>query len=101
MKDSGAEAIVILENFATTLEQVIARTPVRHVIVTALGDLLGFPKSSVVNFAVRRVKHMVPPYKLPGHVKFHDVLEEGQHLDLEPVDIGPEDVAFLQYTGGT
>jgi long-chain acyl-CoA synthetase len=101
MKDSGAEAIVILENFATTLEQVIARTPIRHVIVTALGDLLGFPKSAVVNFAVRRVKHMVPPYSLPGHVKLHDVLEQGQSLDLEPVEIGPDDVAFLQYTGGT
>jgi long-chain acyl-CoA synthetase len=101
MKDSGAEAIVILENFATTLEQVIARTPIRHVIVTALGDLLGFPKSAVVNFAVRRVKHMVPAYSLPGHVKFHDVLEQGRHRDLEPVELGPDDIAFLQYTGGT
>jgi len=101
MKDSGAEAIVLLENFATTLEQVIARTPIRHVIVTALGDLLGFPKSAVVNFAVRRVKHMVPPYSLPGHVKFSDVLEQGRGLRLEPVALGPEDIAFLQYTGGT
>jgi len=101
MKDSGAEAIVILENFATTLEQVIARTPIRHVIVTALGDLLGFPKSTVVNFAVRRVKHMVPPYSLPGHVSFHDVLEQGSHRALEPVELGPDDIAFLQYTGGT
>jgi len=101
MKDSGAEAIVILENFATTLEQVIARTSIRHVIVTGLGDLLRFPKSAVVNFAVRRVKHMVPPYSLPGHTRFTDVLEQGRHLDLEPVEIGPDDVAFLQYTGGT
>jgi long-chain acyl-CoA synthetase len=101
MKDSGAEAIVLLENFATTLEQVIARTSIRHVIVTALGDLLGFPKSAVVNFAVRRVKHMVPAYSLPGHLRFNDVLEQGRSLALEPVELGPEDVAFLQYTGGT
>jgi len=101
MKDSGAEAIVLLENFATTLEQVVARTSIRHVIVTALGDLLGFPKSAVVNFAVRRVKHMVPPFELPGHVKFNDVLEQGRGLRLEPVALGPEDIAFLQYTGGT
>jgi len=101
MKDSGAEAIVILENFATTLEQVIARTPIRHVIVTALGDLLGFPKAAVVNFAVRRVKHMVPQYSLPGHVRFHDVLEQGRHRALEPAELAPDDIAFLQYTGGT
>jgi len=74
MVDSGAEAIVILENFAATLQQVIARTQIRHVIVTALGDLLGFAKGAVVNFAVRRIRHMVPPYSLPGHQRFHDVL---------------------------
>jgi len=101
MKDSGAEAIVILENFALTLQQVVARTSLRHVIVTSLGDLLGFPKSVVVNFAVRRVKHMVPAYSLPGHLRFNDVLEQGRSLALEPVELGPEDIAFLQYTGGT
>ena len=101
MKDSGAEAIVILENFALTLQQVVARTSLRHVIVTSLGDLLGFPKSVVVNFAVRRVMHMVPAYSLPGHLRFNDVLEQGRSLALEPVELGPEDIAFLQYTGGT
>jgi len=101
MTDSGAEAIVILENFAATLQQVIARTSIRHVIVTSLGDLLGFPKGAVVNFAVRRVKHMVPPYSLPGHVQFHDVLVQGQGRALEPATLGPDDIAFLQYTGGT
>ena len=101
LKDSGAEAIVLLENFAATLQQVIGRTAVRHVVVTALGDLLGFPKAAVVNFAVRRVKHMVPPWSLPGHLRLHDVLEEGLQRTLEPVATGPDDVACLQYTGGT
>ena len=89
MKDSGAAAIVILENFAATLQQVIGRTSIRHVIVTSLGELLGFPKGAVVNFAVRRVKHMVPPYSLPGHLRFHDVLEQGRSRALEPADAGP------------
>ena len=101
MKDSGAEAIVILENFAATLQQVIARTALKHVVVTSLGDLLGFPKGAVVNFAVKRVKHMVPPYVLPGHLRFHDVLSQGEGRVLEPVELGPDDIAFLQYTGGT
>jgi long-chain acyl-CoA synthetase len=101
MKDSGAEAIVILENFAATLQQVIGRTAIKHVIVTSLGELLGFPKGAVVNFAVRRVKHMVPPYSLPGHLRFHDVLEQGRSRAIEPADVGADDIAFLQYTGGT
>jgi long-chain acyl-CoA synthetase len=101
MKDSGAEAIVVLENFAATLQQVIARTSIRHVVVTSVGDLLGFPRGTVVNFAVRRVKHLVPRYSLPGHVRFHDALEQGLRRVLEPVALGPDDVAFLQYTGGT
>ena len=101
LTDSGAEAIVILENFAGTLQQVVARTRVRHVIVTSTGDLLGFPKGAVVNFAVRRIKHMVPDYSLPGHVRFTDALDQGGTCALEPVAPGPDDIAFLQYTGGT
>jgi len=101
LKDSGAEAIVILENFAQTLQQVIAKTSVKHVIVASLGDMLGFPKGVIVNFAVRRIKKMVPTFSLPGHVRFNDALDEGARGKLQPVTVGPQDVAFLQYTGGT
>jgi long-chain acyl-CoA synthetase len=101
LKDSGAEAIVILENFAATLQQVVAKTAVKHVVVASIGDLLGFPKGALVNFAVRRVKKMVPAYSLPGHVRFNDALDAGARRQLEPVHAGPQDVAFLQYTGGT
>jgi long-chain acyl-CoA synthetase len=101
LKDSGAEAIVILENFAVTLQQVIARTSVKHVVVTSIGDLLGFPRGAVVNFAVRRIRKMVPDYSLPGHLRFTDVLEAGRSQPLATVAPGPDDLAFLQYTGGT
>jgi long-chain acyl-CoA synthetase len=101
LKDSGAEAILILENFCTTLEQVVARSAVKHVVVASMGDMLGFPKGLIVNFAVRRVKKMVPAYSLPGHVKFTDALDAGARRSLAPAEMGPEDVAFLQYTGGT
>jgi long-chain acyl-CoA synthetase len=101
LKDSGAEAIVILESFAHTLQQVIAKTSVKHVIVASLGDMLGFPKGVIVNFAVRRIKKMVPEFSLPGHVRFTDALDEGARGKLSPVTVGPQDVAFLQYTGGT
>jgi len=101
LKDSGAEAIVILENFASTLQQVIAKTAVKHVVVASIGDLLGFPKGAIVNFAVRRIKKMVPAYSLPGHLRFNDVLDAGARGRLAPVQLGPHDVAFLQYTGGT
>ena len=101
LKDSGAEAIVILENFAATLQQVVDHTAIKHVIVTSIGDLLGYPKGPVVNFTVRRIKKMVPKYSLPGHLQFTDVLEDGHGRALDPVPLRPDDIAFLQYTGGT
>ncbi|MFO1393748.1 MAG: long-chain-fatty-acid--CoA ligase [Steroidobacteraceae bacterium] len=101
LKDSGAEAIVILENFATTLEQVVARTSVKHVVVATMGDMLGFPKGLIVNYVVRRVKKMVPAYSLPGHVRFTAALDAGARLKLAPAQATRSDIAFLQYTGGT
>ncbi len=101
LKDSGAEAIVILENFAATLQQVIARTAVKKVVIASLGEMLGFPKSAIVDFAVRRLKKLVPGYSLPGHVKFTETLDAGARRKLEPVAVTQQDIAFLQYTGGT
>jgi long-chain acyl-CoA synthetase len=101
LKDSGAEAIVILENFAATLQQVIAKTAVKHVVVASIGDMLGFPKGAIVNFALRKIKKLVPAYSLPGNVRFTDALDAGARGRLAPVTLGPQDVAFLQYTGGT
>ncbi len=100
LNDSGAEAIVILENFAATLQQVVPKTKLKHVVVAALGDMLGF-KGAIVNLVVRHVKKMVPAYALPGALRFNDVLGEGARQQLKPVDVGLEDIAFLQYTGGT
>jgi long-chain acyl-CoA synthetase len=99
--DSGAEAIIILESFAATLEKVIAETPVKHVAVTGIGDLLPFPKRHIVNFAVRRVKKMVPAYSLPGHLRLDAALARGRSKGFSPVEVAQEDLAFLQYTGGT
>ena len=101
LKDSGAEAIVIMENFASVLAEVIAATPVKHVVVTKLGDMLGFPKGELVNLIVKYVKKMVRPWHIEGAVSFHAVLARGESLDLKPVETGHDDVAFLQYTGGT
>jgi long-chain acyl-CoA synthetase len=101
LKDSGAEAIIILENFATTLQRVIAQTGIKHVVVAAMGDLLGFPKGLIVNFVVRMMRKMVPAWSLPGHVKFNDAVSAGRSMTLETPQLGPEDVAVLQYTGGT
>ena len=101
LKDSGAEAIIIIENFATTLEKVIANTPVKHVVVAAMGDLLGGLKGTLVNFVVRKVKKMVPAFSLPGSFRFNDVVSQGSGMTLKAVPRTREDVAFLQYTGGT
>ncbi|MGA8006427.1 MAG: long-chain-fatty-acid--CoA ligase [Burkholderiales bacterium] len=100
LKDSGAEAIVILENFAHTLETVLARTPLKHVVVASLGDLLGF-KGRIVNFVVRNVKKMVPAFALPKALRFNAALVEGAGKPFEPYETGHDDIAFLQYTGGT
>jgi long-chain acyl-CoA synthetase len=101
LKDSGAVAIVILENFAATLAQVIANTPVKHVVLAAVGDLLGFPKGLITNYVVRRVKKAVPTFELPGAVRFNDALARGRRAGFRRVEIAPDDVAVLQYTGGT
>ncbi|WP_250435213.1 long-chain fatty acid--CoA ligase [Caballeronia sp. ATUFL_F2_KS9A] len=100
LKDSGAEAIVILENFAGTLQAVVKNTAIKHIVVAAMGDLMGL-KGVLVNFVVRSVKKMVPEWKLPGSVRFNEALSEGGRGTLQPVTQSPDDVAFLQYTGGT
>jgi long-chain acyl-CoA synthetase len=100
LKDSGAEAIIVLENFAHTVQQVLPHSQVKHVIVASMGDLLGF-KGVVVNLVVRHVKKMVPAYSIPAAVAFNDALDAGRSLPFGKVKIGPDDVAFLQYTGGT
>lgn len=102
LKDSGAEAIVIVENFAHTLEQALPLVPdLKHVIVTSLGDMLGALKGTVVNLVVRHVKKMVPAWKLPRHVGFKAAMARGKGATLRPVQVGHEDIAYLQYTGGT
>jgi len=101
LKDSGAETVVILENFAHVLQEVIGRTQVKHVVVTSVGELLGFPKGAIVDFVVRTVRKQVPAWSLPGHHRFSDVLAAGARHALTHVDIGHDDLAFLQYTGGT
>ena len=101
LKDSGAKAILMVENFAHVLQQVKASVPTKHVILTALGDMLGFPKSLIVNYVVRKVKKMVPAYELPGAVRFNDALARGRGMTLKVAQVGPEDIAVLQYTGGT
>jgi long-chain acyl-CoA synthetase len=101
LKDSGAKAIVIIENFARTLEQVLPRSPVQHIVLASMGDMLGFPKGPIVNLVVRRVKKMVPAFSLPGAVKFNQAIAAGRGMALRRPAIAPDDVAFLQYTGGT
>jgi long-chain acyl-CoA synthetase len=101
LNDSGAEAIIVLENFATTLEQVLARTAIKHVVVATMGDMLGTIKGALVNLIVRRVKKMVPAFSLPGAIPFNTALGEGRAMTLAKVKLKRDDVAFLQYTGGT
>ena len=101
LSDSGALAIVIVENFANVLQQVIARTKVRTVIVTAVGDLLGAPKSWIVNYVVRHRRRQVPAWHIEGALDFRSVLAQGRGLTLDAVEVGHDDIAFLQYTGGT
>ena len=101
LKDSGSKAIVIIENFAHTLEQCIAATPVKHVVLAAMGDLLGFLKGGLVNYVVRKVKKMVPPFNLPQAVRFNDAIARGSRGTFKKPEIRADDMAVLQYTGGT
>ena len=101
LKDSGSKAIVIVENFANTLEKCIASTPVKHVVLCTMGDQLGLLKGALVNYVVRSVKKMVPAFSLPGAVRFNQALAQGARSTLTRPDIQPDDVAVLQYTGGT
>jgi len=99
--DSGASAILVLDNFGKTVQEVIADTQVKQVITTGLGDMLPFPKSAIVNFVLKYVKKMIPEYDIPGAIRFKNTLTLGQMHTLPAVDIAPQDIAFLQYTGGT
>ena len=101
LHDAGVSAIVVLDNFASVLAEVLHDTPCKHVITTGLGDLLPFPKSALVNFMVRKVKKLVPPYSIPGAVRFNASLAAGGRAALPKVQISHDDIAFLQYTGGT
>jgi long-chain acyl-CoA synthetase len=99
--DSEAEAIVVLENFAATVAEVVARTPARHVVVARVGDLLGPVRGALANLVVRHVKKLAPPYDIPGAVGFNQALRLGAQSQLRPIELGPDDLALLQYTGGT
>lgn len=101
LKDSGARLIVVLENFAVVLQKVIAQVPTKKVVLAAVGDMLGFPKSAIVNFVLRKVKKAVPAFELPGATRFNDALAAGRSLAFTPATVGAKDIAVLQYTGGT
>ncbi|MDQ6685090.1 MAG: AMP-binding protein, partial [Pseudomonadota bacterium] len=101
LKDSGARLIFILENFASVLQQVLAAVPTKKVVVAAMGDMLGFPKSVLVNYVVRKKKKLVPAFDLPGSTPFNDAVAKGRGMSFTPATAGPDDVAVLQYTGGT
>ncbi|HZX71929.1 MAG TPA: AMP-binding protein [Rhodanobacter sp.] len=99
--DAGVKAIVVLDNFAVTLQHILAATPLQHVVITSVGELLGFPKGALINFVLRHVKKAIPAYDLPNAVTFRDALSAGSAHQPPPVSLGHDDVAFLQYTGGT
>src|SRR5678816_2941649 len=101
LKDSGAKAIIVIENFASVLAQVMQAVPTKTVVLASMGDMLGFPKGLVVNYVVRNVKKMVPAFDLPGAVRFNDALSAGRGKSFKPAQVEPEDIAVLQYTGGT
>jgi len=101
LADSGATAILVLENFAHVLQKVLPQTSVRHVLVTAVGDFLGFPKSAIVNYVVRHRRKQVPAWHIASAVNFRDAVRAGSRMTFDPVEVGPSDIAYLQYTGGT
>lgn len=101
LEDAGAKAIVVLDNFAATLQQVVAETGIKHVITTGIGDLLGFPKGAVINFVLKHVKKLVPAFQLPQAVRFRDALSRGATHPMQKASLNHDDIAFLQYTGGT
>ncbi len=101
LNDAGAEAILLLENFAAVLQAALPRTGVKHIVIASMGDMLGGVKGAAVNGVVRHVKKMVPAYSLPGAVTFNTAIKQGRALPFTPIAVGPDDIAFLQYTGGT
>ncbi len=101
LTDAGVEAIIVLENFASVLQQALPNTPVKHVIIARLGDMLGRVKGTLVNSVIRYIKRLVPAYEIPAATMFNDALAAGRKFRFEPVAVGPDDLAFLQYTGGT
>lgn len=101
LQDSGATAILVLENFAHVVAKVLPRTQVKHVFVTSVGEMLGFPKAAIVNYAVRHLRKQVPSWNIDSAINFKAAVAEGERLAFEPVDVKSEDIAYLQYTGGT
>ncbi|WP_266158498.1 AMP-binding protein [Dyella silvatica] len=101
LEDAGAKAIVVLDNFAATLQQVVAETSIKHIVTTGIGDLLGFPKGALINFVLKHVKKLVPAFQLPHAVRFRDALARGATHPAQKATLNHDDIAFLQYTGGT
>ncbi len=99
--DSGATTIIVLENYAQTVQEIVADTDVKHIVITKMGDMLNFPRSLLINLAVKYIKKIVPAFSLPGAISFQTVVSEGSKQDLEPVHLTHNDLAFIQYTGGT